>query len=120
MVVGTYLVLTARLGAFTLSQHFKLQTRGQGGDAFALGVFSQERTTFASGGFCLGGSFGLHDFADDFEAGGHLVLAHTARLAGEGVGQASQDRVQTNARWRVVATLEIGRASCRGRVCQYV
>ncbi|MNM33720.1 hypothetical protein D3C81_443520 [compost metagenome] len=105
MVVSTHGVFTGWLGAFAGSQNFELQAGSQGGDAVTLGVFSQEGQAFASGRFSLGCSFGLHDFTDHFEAGGHFFLADTAWQTGECVGQTCQDRVQVNARWRVVAQL---------------
>ncbi|MCY1414749.1 hypothetical protein D9M71_302080 [compost metagenome] len=105
MVVSANAVLTGRLGAFTSGQYFELQARCQGGDAFALGVFSQESQASTGSSFGLGSGFSLHDFADDFEAGRQVFLAHTACLAIKGVGQAGQDRVQADARWRVVTQL---------------
>ncbi|MCY1455783.1 hypothetical protein D9M71_729410 [compost metagenome] len=105
MVVGTHAVVAAWLGAFTCGQHFELQARSQGGDAVTLGVFSQEGLAFASGRFGLGSRFGLHDFADDLEAGRQVGFADAAFLAVEGIGQAGQDGVQAYAWWRVVTQL---------------
>ena len=105
VVVSTHLVFTGRLGAGTRRQHFKLQAGSQGGDAVTLGVFRQESQASACCSFSLGSGFGLHDFTDHFEAGRHLLLVNTAWLACERVGQAGQDRVQADARWRVVAQL---------------
>ncbi len=105
MVVGANVALAGRLGAFTGGQHFELQARSQGGDAIALGVLYQKFLAGSSGGFGLGGSFGLHQFTDDFEAGRQVGFADAAVGAVEGVGQASQNGVQADARWRVVAQL---------------
>lgn len=105
VIVSAHLVFTGGLGAITGRQHFKLQAGSQGGDALTLGVFSQERQASAGSGFSLGSGLGLHDFADDLEAGSHLLLVNTAWFAGECVGQASQDRVQAHTRWWVVAQL---------------
>src|SRR5690606_28163583 len=52
VVVSTYLSVETRLGAVTGSQHFVLQPRSQGGNAFTLGVFSNESFTFT--GSCFG------------------------------------------------------------------
>src|SRR3990167_9349693 len=105
VVVGAHLVFTGRLRAGTGGQHFKLQAGSQGGDAITLGVFCQESQASARSSFSLGSGFGLHDFADYFEAGCHLLLVNTAWLACKRVGQTGQDCVQAHARWRVVAQL---------------
>ena len=105
MVVNTHGVFTGWLGAFTGSDNFELQAGSQGGDAVFLGVFSQESLAFACCSFCLGSCFSLHDLADHFEACRHFFLTYTAFLARVSVSQASQDCIQADARWRVVAQL---------------
>src|SRR5690606_40839706 len=105
VVVGTYLVLGGRLGALACDQYFVLQAGRQHGHAFTLGVLGQVGTTFAGSGFGLRSRLGLHDFADDLEAGAQLGLGNTAGLAGEGVGQTGEDGVQVDAGRRVVAQL---------------
>ena len=55
--------------------------------------------------FSFGSRFSLHDLADHFEAGAHFFLTYTAFLACVGVSQTSQDCIQADARWRVVAQL---------------
>src|SRR5690606_15117794 len=105
VVMGTYLVLAGRLGALAGDQHFVLQAGRQHGHAFTLGVLGQVGTAFAGSGFSLGSRLGLHDFADDLEAGAQLGLGNTAGLAGEGVGQTGEDGVQVDAGRRVVAQL---------------
>ncbi|MNZ57184.1 hypothetical protein D3C78_751550 [compost metagenome] len=105
MVVGTHVAFAGRLGAFASGQHFELQARSEGGDAFTLGVLGQEFLAGGSRSFSLGSSFCLHHVTDDLEAGRQVGFADAAVGTVEGVGQAGHDRFQVDARWRVVAQL---------------